>query len=56
LTWILARPEYPKNDAMKDLFRYMLSDEAQAKADSLGYVPLPSELRQKSLDAVETLK
>ena len=56
LTWILARPEHPKNDAMKDLFRYMLSDEAQAKADSLGYVPLPSELRQKSLDAVETLK
>ena len=56
LTWILARPEHPKNDVMKDLFRYMLSDEGQEKADLLGYVPLPSELRQKSLDIVETLK
>jgi phosphate transport system substrate-binding protein len=56
LTWILARPEHPKNDVMKDLFRYMLSDEAQDKADSLGYVPLPSELRQISLDIIETLK
>ena len=33
----------------------MLSDEAQAKAGSLGYVPLPAELRQKSLEAVNSL-
>ena len=55
LTWILARPDHPKNDALKGLFRYMLSDEAQAKAGSLGYVPLPVELRQKSLEAVDSL-
>ena len=56
LSWILARPEHPKNDSMKDLFRYMLSVDAQLKADSLGYVPLPDNLRFQSLEAVETLK
>tara|TARA_B100001964_G_scaffold4196_1_gene4538 strand:+ start:317 stop:1273 length:957 start_codon:yes stop_codon:yes gene_type:complete len=56
LSWILAHPEHPKNDDMKDLFRYMLSVDAQTKADDLGYVPLPDNLRFQSLEAVETLK
>ena len=56
LTWILAYPEAPKNAAVKDTLRYMLSEEAQAKSDSLGYVPLPETLRQKALAAVDTLK
>ena len=56
LTWILAYPEAPKNAAVKDTLRYMLSEEAQSKADSLGYVPLPESLRQKALAAVDTLK
>ena len=56
LTWILAYPESPKNAAVKDTLRYMLSDEAQSKSDSLGYVPLPEDLRQKALTAVESLK
>ena len=56
LTWILAYPESPKNAAVKDTLRYMLSDEAQSKSDSLGYVPLPESLRQKALAAVDTLK
>ena len=56
LTWILAYPESPKNAAVKDTLRYMLSEEAQSKSDSLGYVPLPESLRQKALAAVDTLK
>ena len=56
LTWILAYPEYDKNEGVKSMLRYMLSPEQQAKADSLGYVPLPEELRQKALTAVDTLK
>ena len=56
LTWILAYPESPKNSAVKDTLRYMLSEEAQSKSDSLGYVPLPEDLRQKALSAVKTLK
>ena len=56
LTWILAYPEYDKNEEVKSMLRYMLSPEQQAKADSLGYVPLPEELRQKALTAVDTLK
>jgi len=56
LTWILAYPESPKNGAVKDTLRYMLSEEAQSKSDSLGYVPLPEDLRQKALAAVDTLR
>jgi phosphate transport system substrate-binding protein len=56
LTWVLARPEYSKNAEVKDALRYMLSEEAQGVSDSLGYVPLPESLRQKSLAAVETLR
>ena len=56
LTWILAYPEYSKNDNVKDMLRYMLTPTQQQKADSLGYVPLPEELRQKALTAVETLR
>jgi phosphate transport system substrate-binding protein len=56
LTWILAYPEYEKNDDVKDMLRWMLSPTQQQKADSLGYVPLPEELRVKALAAVNTLK
>ena len=56
LTWILAYPEYEKNDNVKTMLRWMLTPTQQGKADSLGYVPLPEELRQKALAAVETLK
>jgi phosphate transport system substrate-binding protein len=56
LTWILAYPEAPQNENVKTTLRYMLSEKAQAKSDSLGYVPLPEGLRQKALAAVDTLK
>jgi len=54
LTWILVEPGY-KPEAIKPLLRYMLGDSAQKKADSLGYVPLPDQLKQQALDAVEGL-
>ena len=54
LTWMLAEPGY-KSEEIKTMLRYMLGDKAQTKADSLGYVPLPPELKQKSLEAVESL-
>ena len=56
LTWILAYPEHKNNDTIKDVLRYSLSKESQGVSDSLGYVPLPEELRQKALAAVDTLK
>ena len=54
LTWILAEPGY-KSEQIKEMLRYMLSDEAQGKADSLGYIALPDELKQKALDAIDSL-
>jgi len=54
LTWILVEPGY-KSDAIKPMLKYMLGEKAQAKADGLGYVPLPDGLKQKALDAVESL-
>ena len=56
LTWILAYPEYEKNAEVKEMLRWMLTPTQQGKADALGYVPLPEELRQKALAAVKTLK
>ncbi len=54
LTWILAYPE--SVPGVKETLRYMLSEESQAKSDALGYVPLPEDLRQKALAAVEKIK
>ena len=54
LTWILAYPD--SRPGVKETLRYMLSKEAQGISDSLGYVPLPESLRQKSLAAVDTIK
>ena len=53
LTWVLAYPE--SRTGIKDMLRYMLSEESQAISDSLGFVPLPEDLRQKSLAVVETI-
>ena len=53
LTWILAYPE--SKPGVKETLRYMLSKEAQGISDSLGYVPLPESLRQKSLSAVDQI-
>ena len=53
LTWILAYPE--SAPGVKETLRYMLAPEQQAKSDALGYVPLPEDLRQKALAAVDTI-
>ena len=53
LTWILAYPE--SKDGVKETLRYMLSEKAQATSDALGYVPLPEDLRQKALAAVDSI-
>jgi len=53
LTWILAYPE--SAPGVKETLRYMLSEEQQAKSDALGYVPLPEDLRQKALAAVDSI-
>ena len=53
LTWVLAYPE--SRTGIKDMLRYMLSEESQAISDSIGFVPLPENLRQKSLAVVETI-
>ena len=56
LTWVLAHPEHEKNDAMKEVFTYMLSDEAQSLSDRLGFVPLPESIREQAREVVQTLK
>lgn len=56
LTWVLAHPEHVKNDTLKEVFTFMLSEETQSTSDSLGYVPLPESIRTQALGVVETLK
>ena len=57
LTWILAyeNGNGKKTDAIKDTFRKLLSDEYQAKATRLGYVPLKGDILEKSRAAVERI-
>ena len=54
LTWVLAYPE--SKTGVKETLRYMLSEKAQAMSDGLGYVPLPENLRQKALAAVDSIE
>ncbi|KKZ10745.1 MAG: phosphate ABC transporter substrate-binding protein [Candidatus Synechococcus spongiarum 142] len=58
LTWVLAYQagNGAKLEALKDTFNYMLSDEAQAISDSLGYVPLPDSVLDQSRAAVASLR
>ena len=45
----------PLPKSVKETLRYMLSEKSQAKSDALGYVPLPEDLRQKPLAAVDSI-
>ncbi len=58
LTWVLAYQNGNGNnlEALQHTFNYMLSDEAQAISDSLGYVPLPASVVAQSKAAVASLK
>lgn len=57
-TWILAYKTYANAqtaEAMKAFLRYGLN-EGQAFAEPLGYVPLPETVRQRCLEAVDTIQ
>ena len=58
LTWVLAyaTENGDNTPALKKTFAYMLSNKAQSQAPSLGYVPLPSSIRRKSLAAVQQIQ
>lgn len=58
LTWVLAyaTENGDNTPALKKTFAYMLSNKAQSQAPSLGYVPLPSGIRRKSLAAVQQIQ
>jgi phosphate transport system substrate-binding protein len=56
-TWVLLRKTYPdaeKVAAMKELFTYCLTD-GQSIATELGYVPLPKNVVDKGLAALENV-
>ena len=57
LTWVLAYRSGNGTDAavLKDAFNYLLSDAAQNKASSLGFVPLKGDILAKSKAAVNKI-
>jgi len=57
LTWILAYEtgNGRNTDAIRDSLNYLLSDKAQAKAPSLGFVPLKGDILAKSRAAVKRI-
>ena len=57
LTWILAYEtgNGRNTDAIRDSLNYLLSDKAQAKAPSLGFVPLKGDILSKSRAAVKRI-
>ena len=57
LTWVLAYKTGNRNDAavVKEAFNYMLSEAAQNKASSLGFVPLKGEILSKAKVAVNMI-
>ncbi|WP_392350863.1 phosphate ABC transporter substrate-binding protein PstS [Parasynechococcus sp.] len=57
LTWVLAYQtgNGSKTQSVKETLNYMLSDAAQAKAPSLGFVPLKGNILAKSRAAVNKI-
>ncbi|MCA0902080.1 phosphate ABC transporter substrate-binding protein PstS [Microbulbifer agarilyticus] len=57
-TWLLVYVDQDndKAAAMRRLVDYMLSDEAQAEANALGYIPLPQNVREKVREAAQYIK
>mgnify|MGYP001311244853 CR=1 FL=1 len=55
LTWILAyeKGNGPDTKTLKEAFNYLLSDQAQSKASSLGFIPLKGDILLKSREAVD---
>ncbi len=57
LTWILAyKTGNGKNTvAIKETLNYLLSDKAQSKASTLGFLPLKGDILTKSRDAIQMI-
>ena len=57
LTWILAYEtgNGSKTKAIQESLNYLLSDKAQAKAPTLGFVPLKGDILKKSRSAVNRI-
>lgn len=57
LTWVLAyrTQNQAKTETLKALLSYSLSSEAQSMSESLGYVPLSSNIRYQSLTAINQI-
>lgn len=60
-TWVLVKQNYADGDPnkvakLKDVLKYCLSDEAQKMAPSKGYIPLPKNVTEKVVKAIESIK
>lgn len=58
-TWLLVHadsPEADKAQVIRNFLEWMISPEAQAMADELGYAPLPEPVRQLVEARIKTLK
>ena len=57
LTWILAyeNGNGKNTEAIQDSFNFLLSDHSQAKAPSLGFVPLQGDILYKARSAVKRI-
>jgi len=58
LTWVLlyrSNPDARKNQALRDLFRWCLTD-GQQYAAGLGYVPLPPGIVRRSMAALDEVR
>ncbi|MEX2961578.1 phosphate ABC transporter substrate-binding protein PstS [Microbulbifer sp. TYP-18] len=58
-SWLIIPTEHDNSyeaEALNLLVNYMLSDEAQALADELGYIPLPEEIRAKAREAAKYIR
>jgi phosphate transport system substrate-binding protein len=58
MTWLLLYTDYDdeKLQVVQDMIAYMISDEAQGQADSLGYVPLPADVIEKVKEAAKVIE
>ena len=57
LTWIFANKanNLYKADDLKNIFTFMLSDDAQKYASDSGFIPLPRALRQKYIQQISSI-
>ena len=57
-TWLLVRENYEEKavaDAIKELVTYCI-EEGQDKSKELGYIPLPTDVREKVKAALKNVK